>query len=172
MSERWKAVPGYEGWYEVSDRGRVRSMERVTCHGHTRKQRVLRPGYDRGGYLKIDLSRNNVQCTRLLHQMVLEAFVGPRPEYLQACHNNGVRDDNRLTNLRWGTVSDNAIDRNMHSRGTEREHASPRAILTAADVRFIRSCGLPAAEIRKRFPQVKEAALAHVRARRTWKHIE
>lgn len=167
---QWKAIPGYEGFYEVSDQGQVRSVERTTSHGHRRKQKVLSAGLDGGGYPKVDLSKDNTQTTRLIHQLVLEAFVGPS-NGLHCCHNNGRRADNRLVNLRYGTISDNAVDRNEHSKGTEREHASPRAILTADDVRFIRSCGLEPAILRKLFPQVKEGALAHVRARRTWKHI-
>lgn len=171
MSEQWKAIPGYEGFYEVSDQGKVKALRRTTRNGRVRSERVLIPGYTQGGYAKVDLSRDNESSTRMIHRLMLEAFVGPA-NGLHACHGNGIRNDNRLANLRWGTVSDNAIDRNEHSKSTKREHASPRAILTADDVRFIRTCGLPPSELRRRFPQVKEAALAHVRSRRTWKHIE
>jgi hypothetical protein len=171
MTEKWKPVVGYEGFYEVSDLGRVKALRRLTRNGRTRSERILIHGFTQGGYPKVDLSRDNTSHTKLVHRLVLEAFVGPA-NGLHACHGNGVRVDNQLANLRWGTISDNAIDRNEHSKDTEQGHASPRAILTADDVRFIRASGYTPAELRRLFPQVKEAALAHVRSGRTWKHIK
>jgi hypothetical protein len=86
----WIAVVGYERLYEVSDDGCVRSVERTTRHGHRRKRHVLRAVCDSGGYLKVDLSRDAEHCTRPVHQLVLEAFVGPGDgRRKQARHLNG-----------------------------------------------------------------------------------
>lgn len=103
MRERWKTIVGWDR-FEVSDLGRVRRksdhypMSLVT----TRK----------GGYVVVQLSRPTKQ--RKVHQLVLEAFVGPRPEGTVACHNNGDPADNRLPNLRWGTASANQKDAVAH----------------------------------------------------------
>lgn len=82
--EIWKAIPGYEGKYEVSDLGRVRSLTRrvrVVPHGieTTRivQGRILRPGKVKDGHVTVAVGKGN---SRPVHQLVLEAFVGPRPE--------------------------------------------------------------------------------------------
>lgn len=120
--EEWRPVVGYEGSYEVSDQGRVRSLERtIEAHGeirsgHTRllKGRVLRHGIGRGGYHRVALVRQCHVAVRFVHRLVLEAFVGPAPEGMECCHNNGDKADNRLVNLRWGTRSENMYDKIRH----------------------------------------------------------
>lgn len=119
--EIWKPVPGYEGQYEVSDLGRVRSLDRaVICMGEIkgsymslRKGRVLRPGPSNSGHLSVVLGRRQ---TRMVHDLVLRAFVGPPSEDHECCHNNGDPSDNRLENLRWGTRSENNIDAVKHGK--------------------------------------------------------
>lgn len=129
-NERWVAVPGHEGSYEVSDMGRVRSLDHVaqTSRGGKRvKGRVLSPGKITGGYVAVTIRRK----TCPVHSMVLTAFVGPRPEGYDTCHGNGVRDDNRLVNLRWGTKTENSADRRAHGTMFAGE-TSPVAVLTDA----------------------------------------
>jgi hypothetical protein len=127
--EQWRSIPGYEGWYEVSDYGRVRSVERTTRHGRVRKRHVLRASVMLG-YLKVDLSRDNKHRTRTVHQLVLEAFVGPGDgRRKQARHINGNRQDNRLENLCWGSAKENAADRARHGRPFGR--GCPKAIAKA-----------------------------------------
>lgn len=112
MEEIWKPVAGYEGAYEVSDRGRVRSLERrvrlVTRQaGETTRlvpERMLRPGPTRSGHLSVAIGKGN---SRLVHQLVLEAFAGPRPEGHEVLHLNHDPADNRLVNLKYGTRSEN-----------------------------------------------------------------
>jgi hypothetical protein len=113
--ELWLPVVGWDGYYEVSNQGRVRSVDRVVPHGlhdSTRaiKGRILVGIPDRHGYPHVNLSRNGRSSLRPVHQLVLEAFVGPRPPNCESCHNNGVPSDARSVNLRWGTRSDNVLD--------------------------------------------------------------
>jgi len=110
--ETWKPVVGHEAAYEVSDHGRVRSLERrvrlVTKQaGETTRRvppRVLRAGPSRSGHLSVAIGKNN---SRLVHQLVLEAFVGPRPEGHEVLHLNHTPTDNCLYNLKYGTRSEN-----------------------------------------------------------------
>jgi hypothetical protein len=109
--EQWKDVPGYEGRYQVSDLGRVRSLDhrvRLVCHGveTTRLSpgRLLKPGRSRSGHVSVAIGKGN---SRLVHQLVLEAFVGPRPKGAESLHLNHDPKDNRLSNLRYGTRSEN-----------------------------------------------------------------
>ena len=113
-------MPGYEGLYEVSDQGRVRSFARY------KSGRILRPGRMPQGHMSVALGRGNSQC---VHKLVLLTFVGPAPDRHECCHNNGDPSDNRLENLRWGTRSENNIDAVQHQR---------RGKLSAEDVRAIR----------------------------------
>ena len=103
--ENWKDIPGYEGRYQVSDQGRVRSFCLDT------RGRFLKPGRMPSGHLSVALGRRNSQC---VHRLVLLAFVGPPPKKSECRHLNGVPSDNRLENLKWGTRSENIGDDFVH----------------------------------------------------------
>jgi hypothetical protein len=113
--ETWKPVVGFEGLYEVSDRGRVRSLDRVypqlsrkgKGHKHTHKGRILRPAPASHGYLTVVLGRGN---TRTVHSLVAEAFIGPCPEGQEILHKDQTRLNSRLSNLRYGTRTENILD--------------------------------------------------------------
>lgn len=116
--EAWKPVVGYESFYEVSTRGRVKSLDRE-IEGHTpgglrcrwlRRGRVLRHIPDSDKYHGVRLSVDGKAKRRLVHHLVLEAFVGRRPDGLEGCHDNDDKDDNTLENLRWDTSSENKRD--------------------------------------------------------------
>lgn len=105
VTENWLPVTGYEGLYEVSDHGHVRTLRpgrfRHGAHiGRTNK----------GGYRVVDLIKDGHASRRLVHQLVLEAFVGPREPGQITRHLNDVKTDNRLENLVWGTHLENAAD--------------------------------------------------------------
>lgn len=101
---------GYEGIYAVSSRGRVKSLP-----GPRRTDRVLRQSTSRG-YAIVSLSRNGVMRTHKVHQLVLLAFVGPRPEGAATRHLDGDRLNNAVENLQWGTYTENAQDILQHGR--------------------------------------------------------
>lgn len=116
--EQWRPVVGYEGFYEVSDQGRVRSVDRTILKRdgitYLLRGRVLRQGITPSGYPKVLPSRDGVQVTLAVHGLVLEAFTGPRPEGMEACHNDGNPLNNKLVNLRWDTPVANHRDRLKH----------------------------------------------------------
>ena len=103
--EVWKLVPEYDGKYEVSDQGRVRSFQRYP------QGRILRPGRMPSGHLSVALGRGNSQC---VHKLVLLAFVGAAPAKHECRHLNGDPADTRLENLCWGTRSENIGDAVRH----------------------------------------------------------
>lgn len=113
--EQWRPVVGYEGYYEVSDHGRVRGVNRTVKarNGFTYRLRgrVLRAApHGPYGHLSVHLRMNRCGRTCAVHRLVLCAFVGLPPDGMECCHNNGVASDNRLTNLRWDTSSANSYD--------------------------------------------------------------
>src|SRR5260221_10985959 len=96
--ERWRDVPGRRG-YRVSDRGRVKSVDRVLSDGRQAGGMMLTPYGDEDGYQRVSIAGRTVA----VHILVLEAFAGPKPPGMEACHGNGDRSCNDLSNLRWGT---------------------------------------------------------------------
>jgi hypothetical protein len=115
MPEVWLPVIGWENLYEVSDCGRVRSVERVVPFGaNTRRvlSRVLQPGRAaHGGVLFVHLTNGERRQVRRVHLLVLEAFRGPRPPGLEACHWDDDNENNHLENLRWDTHGANERDK-------------------------------------------------------------
>lgn len=164
--EQWRAAPGHPG-YEVSDEGRVRSIDRthMTCGGVVRhvRGRVLSPGITKG-YRHVTLWADNRQSVRKVHQLVLEAFVGPRPSGLIVRHLNGDPGDNRLANLRYGTSSENEWDSVRHGTHFQarKTHCSHGHVFDEANTihngrqRICRAC--KAARDRRRYLARKAAA--------------
>jgi hypothetical protein len=103
----WRDVPGFPG-YKVSNYGQVKSVARIIDRKNNTPRRVpecvLRPGPSKSGHLSVVLGRGN---TRLVHQLVLLAFVGPRPDGTEVLHSDHNPTNNRLSNLRYGTRSEN-----------------------------------------------------------------
>lgn len=117
--ERWLPVVGYEGYYEVSNLGRVRSVTReITQIGkaynyykRTFQGRVLKLIERTDGYLSVSLSLRGESSRRCVHQLVCEAFIGARPSHMSHTrHLDGNRKNNNLSNLTWGTPSENVAD--------------------------------------------------------------
>lgn len=126
--EQWRPVAGYERLYEVSDAGRVRSLDRLIPNRRTGgtkrwRGRILTPVFV-NPYYGVSLCRDGVARRKMIAHAVLEAFVGPRPPGQFACHGDGTHTDNRLANLRWDTESANAQDRVQHGRHWLAERAA------------------------------------------------
>lgn len=132
-SEHWAPVAGFEGLYEVSDLGRVRGLDRVVlCRNGVRKPirgRVLKPKRDRQGRQEVNLTDPDGRpCMRFVHHLVLEAFVGPRPEGTVCCHWDDDSTNNRLSNLRWATREANMADALRNGRNSRAVRTScPRS---------------------------------------------
>jgi hypothetical protein len=115
--ERWRDVVGYEGLYEVSDLGRVRSVDRVV-KGRRYKGRVLRLNTSNpDGYVRIVLVDGGRRRDELVHRIMLEAWVGPCPDGCEACHDDGIRSNNKLSNVRWDTHVNNEKDKYAAGNG-------------------------------------------------------
>jgi hypothetical protein len=128
--EIWKDVVGYEGLYQVSNLGRVKSLERkfVTSDGKkmVKKERVLKPGKDSKGYLHIRFCINDHFPSFKVHRVVAKAFLGTSKSDMQVNHINGIKSDNRVENLEWVTPKENMDHRatviNQKPRGVRKHH--------------------------------------------------
>ena len=106
--EVWRDVKGYEGYYQVSNKGNVYSVERKDSRGNKCGGRTLKPRYDKRGYFKVGLYKNGKMQNKLIHRLVTEAFI-PNPENLpEVNHRDEVKTNNELSNLEWCDKSYNA----------------------------------------------------------------
>lgn len=173
--EEWKPVVGYEGRYDISNLGALRTWLRGGRTDQLRKvPRILKGGYDSNGYHSALLTDSEGAIRRkFVHLLVLEAFTGPKPEEdSQGLHRNGVRLDNRAANLRWGTRSENmkdCVEHGTDNRGTKHWNA----LLSEDDVREIRAQAgsVRNRELSKTFG-VCESMISNIIKRKAWSHVE
>ncbi|AXH43888.1 HNH endonuclease [Mycobacterium phage Buckeye] len=116
MSENWRPVTEFEGYYEVSNQGRVRSVPRVTVRSNgvplTVRGRIIvqRPG-NKHGHLKVSLQRDGIWSTRWVHRLVALEWCERAPGQDYVLHGPEGATVNKATNLRWGTAAENSADR-------------------------------------------------------------
>jgi HNH endonuclease/NUMOD4 motif len=179
--ERWLPVDGFPH-YEVSDLGRVRSLDRVIpCRNrwggvHLSPYRgcLLKPKADAYGHLILTLYRDQIPYMCAVHRLVATAFIGPCPPGKEVCHGPGGKTDNRAVNLRYDTHTGNMADRlrdGTDGRGTKNHQAK----LTEAAVADIRSRARAGRRgIQKKLADeygVDPLTISFIVNRKTWKHI-
>lgn len=166
-AEEWRDVPGWEGLYQVSDQGRVRSLTRWMINKAGRRQkstgRMLKLQHKPAGYPYINLCKDGIAKATYVHELVLTAFVGPRPS---ASHYSRHLDDNpknnRVENLAWGTPSENSYDkvRNGNDYHASRSHCvngheftpeNTRRYTKQPGTRYCRACSRE--EARRRYDE-------------------
>lgn len=178
MEEVWKDIPGFEGYYQVSNLGKVRSLDRVKSDGIRMKGRIRKTHLDSCGYELVQLRADNRIKHYSVHRLVALAFI-PNPNNLpQVNHIDEVRNHNEASNLEWCTVLYN------QNYGRRRERASisatgernKRHILTEKDVLFIRGNYIPGDKmygirgLSERFG-VKYVTISKIIHGKIWKHL-
>ena len=171
--EQWKDCVGWENFYQVSDLGNVRSKERPvkTCLGIAVKGgNVLKKIIATTGYEVVNFtSSNQGRKQELVHRLVLLSFVGLCSDGKQACHANGIRHDNKLENLRWGTVKENHFDQKIH--GTKPiGQMSKNAKLTELQVIEIKQSVLSSNFLAKKY-KVGKTTILRIKKGVTWTHL-
>jgi hypothetical protein len=115
----WRPIPGWEGHYEASNAGNIRSVRRVLSRAHPKSParvqvrsyggKVLSPKTSANGYAAVNLWRDNKGTTVDVHRLVCAAFNGAAPRGMDVNHINGCRTDNRPNNLEWVTRRENLL---------------------------------------------------------------
>ena len=168
----YRDVPGFPG-YRVGSDGSVWGCRMGgSGFGKTRAWRPVKGRKERGGYLIVNLFQNGKPHRKKIHRLILEVFVGPCPDGMEACHNDGSRTNNAVSNLRWDTRAANHADKNTHGtmlRGTKH----PGCKLTAEQVVEIRrryAAGEYQWSIASSFG-VSQTNVGLIVRRKTWSHI-
>jgi len=179
--EEWRAVVGYEGSYQVSSLGRVRSLDRVVLcapgrWGRAYKRRcpstILKQYQEVGGYPKVNLHLGERQISVNVHRLAAEAFFGECPEGKEASHLDGDRGNNAKSNLLWETRSENHRRKRAHGTSLQGSR-SPTAKLNSQAVLVIRhaaSRGVSGALL-ARLHGVSPSTIYLVLKRRKWGHV-
>lgn len=172
-AESWRAVPGWEGLYEVSDLGRVRSLSRVVGGPHgdgtrTLRERFLRTPLDDERYPQVSLHRDGSQRSYRVHELMLAAFVGPAPfPRAHGRHLNDESSDNRIENLAWGTGQENAYDAIRNGRGLGRAKLEPVAVRCIA---FLAARGVRGVLLARLY-RVTPGSVSAIKRRITWRFL-
>lgn len=168
----WKAISGYEGLYEVSDEGLVRSVDR-RISGRSIKGRILSAHNSGKGYPAVALSKNGIVRTTYVHMLVANTFIN-KPNSIAKLvvnHKDGNKWNNTVDNLEWVSYSQN----NVHAYNTglkQRGHGFYNAILTEEDVQEIRKLGKydTYERIANKYG-ITKASVRDVLIGKTWKYI-
>src|SRR5699024_3246464 len=112
MEEIWKDIPNFEGYYQVSNLGNVRSVERIIKYRDGRTfnypSKQLKQGKDTRGYYQVGFNVNGRQTNHRIHRLVAETFlVKPETKLISVNHIDGIKANNQLDNLEWVTYSEN-----------------------------------------------------------------
>lgn len=168
IEEIWQQIPRWEGFYEASSFGRVRSLMRDTGR---RKYGgfILSPINIKRGYLVVNLTARGIRKQARVHDLVLLAFRGLPEEGMVGCHNNGTPDDNRLENLRWDTVKNNAQDTVRHGR-TLRGSKNPKTKTNIETVLKIRNDNRKISVLSKCYG-LAETTISHIKKRESWAYL-
>lgn len=169
--ESWLPVAGFDGVYDVSDWGRIRTW-RSFGRGRLTEPKVMSLLRHRSGYAYVNLQRAPIKKAGFIHRLVLEAFVGPCPAGMEACHADGDRMNSRLDNLRWDTREANAADRIRHGRAPRGTKVNLARLNDdqVADVLARLKTRESLASIAKSYG-VGESTISAVAHGRTWLHV-
>lgn len=178
--EIWKDIPSFDGYYQVSNRGRIRSWKggnNFTGVQRLKEPKILTLYKEKNGYLRANICHNNKKQHLSVHRCVAECFVKNPEDKPQVNHKNGIKSDNIFSNIEWATPSENHV--HAHENGFknadhvtgEKNHNSK---LTKTDVvkidNLLNKGSFTQKEIGNRF-NVSASQISHIKCGKLWSHI-
>ena len=172
MDEIWKDIPGYEGIYQVSNNGKVKSMKRIRKGGGVLKEKMMTLYLDKDGYVKTSLYKNKKKNPMMVHRLVAFAFIDNPNMFPQINHKDENHSNNNVENLEW---CDSKYNTNYGSRSKKisgEKHGLHK--LTNEEIKYIRNVYIPyhnefsGAALARKFG-VTQSAIQAVVNNKTWK---
>jgi hypothetical protein len=171
--ETWLPAVGWEGIYAVSDHGQVKRLAYIRDTGASYAEKILRPRPGKNFYQSVALYKNLQKRNAYIHVLVLTAFRGPCPDGMETRHLDGIRTNNRLANLEWGTKAEQMLD--MRKHGTFQQGSMrPWSKLTERDVVAIRAelaAGATGRSLAKKYG-VWPATISKINVGQNWRHVK
>lgn len=164
--EVWKDIEGYEGHYQVSNLGRVKSLK-------FGKQLIMKGGFTSNGYPCVTLLANNKQLSKNIHRLVAESFLENRNSYKCVNHKNGIKSDNRVENLEWCTHKQNskhAVNAGLIKSG-ENSYKCKTTEETIKKIFLLRKAGMQRKEIIKSL-NISINVYKDVTSGKSWKNLK
>jgi hypothetical protein len=179
MDETWKDIPGYEGYYQASSLGKIRSLDRVSTHwkGITqiKKGKEISISADIKGYLKISLMKSGTRKSFKAHRLIAITFLDNKDNLSDVNHKNLNKADNSVSNLEWCSHKENCEHASLNGRkGGGMGSKNHFSKLTETDVLEIRDLFKIGKETRKSLAEkysVDYTLIWQIVARKAWKHI-
>ena len=184
-SEIWKNVISYETFYQVSDFGNIRSLDRIVNKlngiSYMRKGKLCKQSKSNLGYMTIGFTVNNKKVNKYVHRLVAEAFITNMNDYPQVNHIDCDKTNNRMYNLEWCTNSQNHIHASKNGLNKLHLHRvvysgeeNGRSLLTKKQVLEIKQRYIPykysAKKLSKEY-NVSESCITHILNNKSWKEI-
>jgi len=176
LEQEWRPIRGYEGYYEVSDGGEVRSLDRFVKSARSKTNKMLMRGRLKGKtvlvgvYWRVNLCRDGKPKGKSVHRLVAEAFMGPCPDGMEVSHLDGNGFNNKKENLIYETRSQNHARKVQHGTAQRGERCG-RHKITEKDVLEIRSTpDMLLTDWSKRLG-ISFSNVSAIRRRKTWRHL-
>ena len=181
VQPKTKVIPGFDGCYFITPDGKIWSKPRIDRLNRKVKGGWLKQRQDSFGRFDVSLQVSGKSKRFLVHRLVLETFVGPCPDGMVACHNNGDPADNRMENLRWDTSKANSKDAVVHGtcallgskvsrpKGTQ-HHRCKLSELDIKWIRCLRNAGILLKDLAEVY-KVTESLISAICRKRVWKHV-
>jgi len=169
--EIWTNIKDYEGLYQISSYGRVKSLRRKRSDNIWTKTRILKNRTDKYGYSHVTLVKNKIYKTCLVHRLVAKAFIPNLNNKPQVNHEDGIKNHNYDYNLKWCTISENnqhAYD--MHLKESLKGEENGTSKLKDGDVLQIRKSSLTQKELARIFG-VTQTHISRIKRNVSWRHI-
>lgn len=170
--ELYKDILGYEGFYQISNLGNVKSLSRTILkngiYPFKSKDKIIKNRVNK--YCYVTLCKNNTYKNFYVHRLVAQAFINNNENKLIVNHINGIKTNNRVDNLEWCTYLENTKHAILNGFINQKGINSVKSKLNEKEVLEIKQSNLPHKELSKKY-NISKSNISNIKTKRIWKHI-